>query len=314
MGAISIPERDQDAAYEKGRQREVDACRIVDGLTFSEYLKDPQEGPSLSSGIAHLIVNKSALHAWTAHPRLNPDYRSEESDVFDYGTAAHALLLEGSEEKLVIIEADDWRKKEAKELRDKARAERKTPILARQIKKLRRMVETAKAAIEASEVAEAWADGKSEQTLIWQENVSKPIYFRARADRLSLKHRICFDYKSAENANPDAFIRNAPIYGYTMQEAIYRRGLRAITGSSFMFVFLIQEKEPPFACSLVAFDPAMQEMGDRQCDYAVQLWTHAVRKNEWPGYSSRIYHMEPPIWYANRAAEVDVLLESGEQA
>src|SRR3990167_11354210 len=69
--------------------------------------------PALSASIAHLLIAKSALHAWYAHPRLNPNYQQTESAEFDYGRAAHAVLLEGDESRLHVIEADDWRKKDA---------------------------------------------------------------------------------------------------------------------------------------------------------------------------------------------------------
>ena len=36
---------------------------------------------------------RSAEHAWTHHPRLNPDYTSTTSETFDFGKAAHRALL-----------------------------------------------------------------------------------------------------------------------------------------------------------------------------------------------------------------------------
>ena len=61
-------------------------------LPMAEYHADPCPEPSLSSSIIRLLCSASPLHAWTAHPRLNAAYVAEESDRFDVGTAAHALL------------------------------------------------------------------------------------------------------------------------------------------------------------------------------------------------------------------------------
>lgn len=256
--------------------------------------------PALSASIAHLLVSKSALHAWTAHPRLNPNYRQEESAEFDYGRAAHSVLLEGSESGLCVIEADDWRKKEAKELRDAARAAGKTPLLVRQMHKVRAMVKAAQAYVESSEIAGIFADGKPEQSLHWQEGAT---HCRSRLDWLSNDKRTVLDYKTTVSANPHSFVGMAVGYGYAMQEAFYRRGVKAVHGKEPRFVFLLQEKELPYACSLVAFDPAMQEMGDRQVEYALALWGTAMASGQWNGYPRRIAHLEPPAWYAARAEE-----------
>ena len=267
--------------------------------------------PALSASIAHLLVTRSALHAWTAHPRLNPNYRSEESDEFDYGRAAHNLLLEGNDKRIVGLDFADWRTKAAKEARDAARADGKVPMLQRQRNKVDAMVKIARDYVAASELAGIFENGLPEQYIEWQEGATRCT---GRLDWLRGDKRLVMDYKTAETANPAAFIGRAIGYGYAMQEAFYRRGVKAVHGKEHSFAFLLQEKEPPFACSLVAFDPAMQAIGDKQAEYALALWATYMARNEWPGYSPKIAHLEPPQWYAARAEEMDSLLEQGEQA
>lgn len=271
----------------------------------------PDGPPALSASIAHLIVSKSALHAWHAHPRLNPNYQQIESAEFDYGRAAHSVLLEGDESSLYVIEADDWRTKAAKEARDAARESGKTPLLVRQMHKVRAMVKAAREYVSASELAGIFDDGEPEHSIEWQEGKT---LCRSRLDWISTDRKLVLDYKTAVNANPAAFVGMAVAYGYAMQEAFYRRGVKAVYGKEPRFAFLNQEKEPPFACSLVAFDPAMQEIGDRQVGYALALWGTYMARDEWPGYPSRIAYLEPPAWYAARTEEqFDALLETGEQ-
>ena len=258
--------------------------------------------PALSASIAHLLLTRSALHAWTAHPRLNPNYQQIESAEFDYGRAAHSLLLEGDKSSLYVIEAADWRTKAAQEARDKARADGLTPLLARQMAKVQRMVGIAKEYIADSELADVFAAGDAEHSLAWMEGATQ---CRSRLDWLTEDRCLVLDYKTAANANPDAFTSIAVGYGYAMQEAFYRRAVAKVYGAEPRFVFLVQEKEPPFACSLVAFDPAMQELGDRQAQYALALWGAAMANGEWRGYPSRIAYLEPPAWYAARAEAID---------
>lgn len=301
MGSISLPEygqghpKNEDTAYDNARQDKVDAENKA-----QRGSADADGTPALSASIAHLLVNKSALHAWHRHPRLNPNYVSEESAEFDYGRAAHAVLLEGSESSLHVIEADDWRTKLAKEAREAARAAGKTPMLFRQVHKVRAMVKAAQEYVESSELAGIFKDGDPEYSIKWREGET---LCRSRLDWITTDRRTVLDYKTTVSANPHSFVSMAIGYGYAMQEAFYRRGVHAVHGKTPSFVFLLQEKEIPYACSLVAFDPAMQEMGDRQVEYALGLWATYMQRNEWPGYPKRIAHLEPPAWYAARAEE-----------
>lgn len=291
------------ATADDGKQRVAAGSADEDGV------------PALSASIAHLIVTKSALHAWHAHPRLNPNYVEDVSDEFDFGTAAHDLLLEGGTARICVIDPENYRSKPTKAnpegavpkgwtngairaARDEARANRLVPILPWHNARLSSMIEVAQRYLAQSELAELLLDGKPEQKLHWQEGGA---HCRARLDWITGDKALILDYKSCRSANPHHFTGMAVSFGYTMQEAFYRRGVKAVHGKEPRFVFLLQEKEPPFACSLVAFDPAMQEIGDRQAQYAIALWTHAMQTGQWPGYPSRVAHLEPPAWLLARA-------------
>lgn len=252
---------------------------------------------SLSSSIAKILITQSPLHAWTAHPRLNPDYREQESDTFDYGTAAHAMLLEGDQSGLVIVEADDWRKKEAREARDNARAAGKTPILARQLAKVQRMVEAACLCIEASEFAGILERGTPEHTIRWQESGA---HLRSRLDLWDASTGVILDYKSAADASPEGFNRVIPRMGYDFQGAFYRRGILKsgeYTGNSDpRFILFAQEKEPPYDCTFHGIAPSMAEIADAQVERAIQIWGECMRTRKWPGYSKRVHHAEATAW------------------
>lgn len=275
--------------------------------------------PALSASIAHLLVTKSALHAWHRHPRLNPNYIEETSDEFDFGTAAHDLLLEGGTARICVIDPENYRSKPnkanpegaipkgwtnnaIKAARDEARNNGLVPVLPWDNAKLRTMIDVAQAYLATTELAGLLLDGKPEQKLHWQEG---PTHCRARLDWITADKTLVMDYKSCRSAKPESFTGMAVAYGYTMQEAFYRRGVKAVHGKEPRFVFLLQEKEPPYACSLVAFDPAMQEIGDRQAEYAITLWQHAMATGKWHGYPTRVAHLEPPAWLMARAEELN---------
>ena len=74
-------------------------------LTAEQYHSDPCPTASLSSSIANILLDQSPLHAYLAHSRLNLQYEREESSRFDLGSAAHMMLLERREDKIVRVQA-----------------------------------------------------------------------------------------------------------------------------------------------------------------------------------------------------------------
>lgn len=285
------------------------------------YLADPCPVPSLSSSIAGLLLGMSPQHAWFAHPRLNPHHKPRERNDFDLGTCAHALLLEGDESKLAIFDPVDftgprggvpkgWTNDAIKAARDQARNEGKTPILKKDAEAVREMVEVAKHYIAGSEIAGIFDDGAAELTMIWQEG---PTWLRARPDWLSGDQSIMLHYKTtARSAEPGSFGRTAFMsMGYDMTAMFYERGLYAMPTDGERdapaSVFLVQETEAPFACSLIGLDPQMQELAQRKVDRAVALWANCMRTNKWPAYPNRVCYIEPKPWQVAEFEEREML-------
>ena len=66
-------------------------------MTADSYFALETPTPALSSSIARKLLGYSPLHAWYAHPVLNPGGEREEKEAYDIGTAAHALLLDAAQ-------------------------------------------------------------------------------------------------------------------------------------------------------------------------------------------------------------------------
>lgn len=277
----------------------IDAPGIYAGIPEAEYHADVCPEPSLSSSIIKLLVTQSARHAWTAHPRLNPQHVSEESERFDIGKAAHALLLE-DEDRMVVVDAKDWRTKAAQEARDAARAAGKFPVLPHQNQAIREMAqEAARTLVLIPELDGVLAEAKPEQTLIWREGET---WCRARPDWMV--STLLIDYKTTDNASPDVWSRNKLVeMGYDIQAAWYLRGLKALTGDDADFVFLVQEIEPPYECSAVGVSQAMLELGRRKVDVGLALWERCMRTQQWPGYPRAICWADPQAWHETRFEE-----------
>jgi PDDEXK-like domain of unknown function (DUF3799) len=271
-------------------------------LSADDYHSDPCPVPSLSSSIAKILINQSPKHAWYAHPRLNPSYKPVEDSRFDIGSVAHMMLLEKRSDRITIVNADDWRTKAAKEAREEARANSRFPILARHHDRVSEMVVQAQAYIATTELAGILENSHSEVSIRWREGNA---WCRSRLDLLSESFNVILDYKTTENAEPEAFIRQIGRMDYDLQAEFYVRGTHAqeFCQKEPVFIFLAQEISQPYSCSLVSLANSYRAVGQQKVEKALSLWKHCTAHNTWAAYSTRIAYAEP------RPYEMEVLDE-----
>jgi hypothetical protein len=201
--------------------------------------------------------------------------------------------LERDESRLVVLPFDDWRKKEAKELRDAAWADGKLPILTAQADRVTAMVRVARDFMQSCELADVFANGRAEQSVFWKEG---DVWLRCRPDRLATDNRTVIEYKTTDSASPAAFHRVMASMGYDVQDVLYSRGITAVTGEHPQFFFMAQEIEAPFACSLHAISEAWLTIAEALVQRAIDKWSNCQKHNSWPAYSSAIAYADPPTW------------------
>lgn len=271
-------------------------------ISAEEYHADPVgPAPSLSSSLARTLLAYSPAHARFAHPRLNPDFRREEDEKFDLGSAAHSYILEG-ESGFAIIDQKDWRTKAAQEARDAARAEGKIPLLAHRWADVQAMAEAAERQLAAFEdTPRPFTGGKPEETLVWREG---PVWCRARLDWLHSDHRTIDDLKtSAMSANPDAWGRTLWSSGYDVQTAFYIRGVKAVFGGQPSMRLIVLENTAPYGLSVLSLDPAGLELAERKVRRAINLWRACLEVDRWPCYPTRTCFVDLPPWEEAKAME-----------
>jgi len=267
-------------------------------MTAAQYHADPAPEPSLSCGIAKILLAQSPYHAMLAHPRLNASYKPEDaSSRLDLGSAAHALLLERDDSRIAWVPYDDWRTNAAKEQRDQAHNKGLMPVLTKHQPQLQQMVVIARQFLFDSELGDILDTGTAEQTIVWEETVNgKKIWCRARADLVSEDRRILVDYKSTDSAAPNTFIRQIGNMGYDVQSEFYTRGLHRVSSVEPRFILFVQEIESPYACSLVALSNAYKEIAESKVNRALELWAECLHSKQWPSYDHRIHYAEPPAY------------------
>jgi len=274
-------------------------------MSNDDYHADPCVEPSLSASTAFTLISRSPRHAWLQHPRLNPKFEPEEKATFDLGELAHTLLLR-DERAIHVIDAADFKTKDAREQRDQARKDGKIPVLKAKLDEVKAMVAAARAQCAAHEEAPwLFTAGQPEQTLIWPEKVvDAVVWCRVRLDWLpqldSFPQHIFPDYKTTGSvALPDEWGRRTLFdLGNDVRAAFYLRGIRAVLKLDRpQYRFVVQETEPPYALSVMALLPHALEVADAKVEYAIRLWAWCRAKNYWPGYYRQTAYLDSPPWH-----------------
>lgn len=270
---------------------------IYTDMSAADYFADPTPTPSLTQSVAKILIGQSPLHAWHAHPRLNPDYRHDDATKYDIGNIAHKLMLGRGKQVVVLDGIDDWRTKAAKDQREAAAAEGKLAVLGKHFAKADAMVRAAREQLDLRGLAHLFDPvlGNSECVLAWTEG---GLWFRQMIDWLCLTRPIFCDYKTtAMSAAPHGLDRMMASAGWPVQAAMAERGLDVLdpaTAGRRKYLFVVQEDERPYAISVVEITEGPMTMGRKMIDHGVNLWRACVQADRWPGYPCEIVKPQYP--------------------
>lgn len=248
--------------------------------------------PALSYSRAKLLLENPAKLRWELdHP---PPPRKPE---FDFGRAAHALVL-GSGEPVHVVDVDDWRTKAAREEREAKEAEGFIVVKRSEWEVVEAMAEAIRQHPVARALFNPSVGGEAERTLEWvDEETGCPC--KVRLDWLPpVRHGrlIVPDYKTAANAAPRTFARSALNFDYHLQAAFTLAGVRAVLGVPAAFVLVVQEREAPYLIATYELDKDVLDVGRDRMRRAMRLWLRCHETGEWPGYPLEVQSVELPRW------------------
>lgn len=255
------------------------------------YHRDPVEGGSLSSSGARKLLPPGCPALF----RYEREHPPEPKPHFDVGHAAHRLVLGmgpnihqcdvvGKDGEIVT----DWRTKAAQEWRDQTRAAGGVPLLIQDWQMVHDMAD----ALAAHPLARLLFDpdhGTPEATLVWDDDHTG-THRRCRLDWLPSPrpgHRLIIpDYKTCHHADLDALSRATWDHGYAVQDAWNRAGCEALdlTDRDTAFLFVFQEKTPPYLVSVVQLDHTARQIGDALCRQALDIYARCQETGRWPDY------------------------------
>lgn len=242
---------------------------------------------SLSVSGAKLLLPPSC----PAKFRQYRDHGQKPKRVWDFGSLAHKLVL-GEGADLVVVEAEDFRTKAAREQRDAAHEAGKVPVLPKDFAVAEEM---AAKVLDHPVAGCLFAAGVAEHSMWWTDPETG-VRLRGRADWITADDGLV-DYKTSVTANPAELERRFWGLNYHMQHAWYVDGFGAATGMrDASFRFVVQEKEPPYVVTVVEYDaPAVAE-GRRLNRMAIDTYARCVHTGEWPEYTASAVALSLPRW------------------
>lgn len=260
------------------------------GIYFNMDNDTYHADPSISnSGMGQLL--KSPLHYWHASP-FNPERVSLDSLALRQGRVMHTLLLEPEKFN------EEW------EIKEGVNSTKKVGMIGEgDFKKLEKSVNAVR---ETELLSQLFKNGYPEVSIFWTDEETD-VPCRIRADYLTAN--FVSDLKSTADISNYKIGYAVCDYGYDRQAAFYMEGIRQIkrllqngvaviegkvddawldrliASENNMFIYVFQEKSPPFVTRAMQVADDVIDHGALKFREALKLYkdnlsTHGT--NKWP--------------------------------
>ena len=262
-------------------------------MDFPTYLSDPADEPSLTSSLIRQLLSTAPRKVWEETKRLNKDAKSKDRAAFDLGSAAHEYF---TSDGVGVVELDfkAFNTDASKEARDAVRKDGKTPILKKNMPRVKNMAVTAWEQLEQNkeEIKDLRA-ADPETSIFWQED---GVTCRARPDFYNMEADVMYHYKTTAVSLGGDVAKFAASQKWHHIAAHYAAAGQALTGRITRQVFIVQEVDPPHLLKTVELDATFIETGVMRRRRSLYLWGRCLTNNMWPGFTSHTVKLEMPEW------------------
>jgi hypothetical protein len=272
----------------------IDKPGVYAGISPDDYHAQLTVGYSVSRSMAHDIVKTCPAVAYH-NCYLNPHYERAQKKQFDIGTAYHLICMEPDQwgDRVVMIDAEDYKTKAAQQARDEAYEAGKTPLLPKNREAILAMHVALMRHPTARKLLER---GEAEQTFV-AKDPHTGLWRKARTDRCDLQYGIALDFKSTTNAHPAEFAKRVWDNGLYIQHPWYADVIGMATGERIQqFLFIVQEIDAPHAISINMLKEQDVEWGRFHASIAIERFARCLETGRWPDYGPNVHEITMPAW------------------
>ena len=236
-------------------------------------------------------MNRSPLHF--RHFMIEPE---EQTPALVFGSAAHAAVLEGwdsFDKDFAVSPNVDRRTKEGKQkyFEFVESIGSRTLISTEEFTKISFMnyafwndsrVKELLSNPYETEVPFQWIDGKTGEPCKCKADIVTTV------DGMP----VVIDYKTTMAADLKSFRSSARKFGYDFQAGFYTEGIDLSTLEKHGFIFIVQEKEPPYAVGIYQCSESFLIQGKRKFHDLLTQYHECRMRDEWPGYPVEMLYGE----------------------
>lgn len=254
----------------------------ISASSFSDYFKSPR-------------------HFW-ANSSFNPErVKKPSTEALDFGKLTHCLILnpETFDAEFIVSPKINRRTKAGKqEYQDfLATVGKRTAIEKSDLDLATAMRD---AMFRNSAVRQLIGNGMSESPVTWKRD-DGDLMCKVRLDYA--RNGLTIEYKTTENAHPEAFAKSLATYGYHRQKAWQRDGYKEINGEYPRgSIIIAQDKVVHDAIAIYALDDRALASGKEETDTAYRDICKRMTTGNWEAYPARIVPLSLPNWYKTKGA------------
>lgn len=278
--------------------------QVRDGLWLNMPAPQYHGTPHLSSTLLRVLM-RSPLEYKRTIDRL---IVKQCTDAMDYGTAAHAAILENRFDAFHIQpetygDGKPWNGNATECKQWRAVHEDKPIITTNQVQELSASAEYVRQHHKASKLLR----GGNVEVSAFHDNT------KARCDYLTITGESArvVDLKTCADASTEAFAKEIINRGYHIQFAWYRRVLRGLGLKHFQFFFIALQKGQLPLVNVWEMHPLAMDMADKKIDDALDMLAKCITNKYWPEWSdydgeNEIKTIDVPEWaYSGGAVELE---------
>lgn len=266
---------------------------------------------NLSPSIAQRLLSEGPLSAWANHRKLG-NLAGPPSDSQLEGRLVHAAVLEDTSD-LVIVEADSFRTKDAKAIRDAALADGKTPVVAPKWEGFKKRAFGIRESLANRNV---FLDGRTEVRFNWVEDVEggRIVNCSGVLDEWNEGDMVT-DLKGCGSTFPTTHFCKGQISRShaLLQDAAYKSAVAERLGCDRDEVtvrFAFVQTEEPFASKIIELSKEFQEISYIRWRRAIDQWHEllelGVEKEHWDR-DMDVETIYPDGWLLTQELELEAM-------